>query len=293
MQSDTPKPFRGQPWRAEGFAVPRDALAVPTMLSDEESALLYWLTHEYATGDGAIVDLGCFVGGSTARLAAGVRDAGRETLVHAYDRFTIRAEQKKRYLYPAGIRPFPGESMIGAVKELLRGWQDIIRLHPGEITEKEWDGGPIEVLFIDAGKTPAAADWIAAQYMPKLIAGRSVVVQQDYQHWRQPWLAAQMHWMADCFQPVARCGSGTVLFLCTRVPDNAALSRGRVEGASDGALIGALEDVVRSAPNSAMRRKLARAILGVQDNPGVRVAFKLNKDAFTSERMDAVIARLT
>ncbi|MEL7467039.1 MAG: class I SAM-dependent methyltransferase [Pseudomonadota bacterium] len=292
MRPDIPEPFSKRPWLADALTVPEDALTVPTMLSDEESAFLYWLTRDYAIGAGAVIDLGCFVGGSTARLAAGVRDGGRDTLVHAYDRFTIQAEQKKRYLYPAGVRPFPGESMIGAVKELLRGWQDIVRLHPGEILEKTWNDRPIEILFIDAGKTPAAADWIAEQYMPHLIAGRSVVVQQDYQHWRQPWLAAQMHWMSDCFQPVARCGSGTVLFLCTRVPDKAALERGRVEGRSDGSFIGALEAVIGLTTDASLRRKMARAIMGVEDNPGIRVTFKMNKDAFSAKRANAIIARL-
>ena len=45
------------------------------MLSDWELSLLYCLARDYADpGVGAIVDAGCFLGGSTGALLAGVRD---------------------------------------------------------------------------------------------------------------------------------------------------------------------------------------------------------------------------
>ena len=102
-----PAPFDARPW--DDVDLPPDAVAVPTMLTDEEGALLHWLTRDYATGAGAICDLGCFVGGSTARLASGVAAAGRSTKVHAFDHFTLTEAQKERYLYSAGIAPFRGQ----------------------------------------------------------------------------------------------------------------------------------------------------------------------------------------
>ena len=61
-----------RPWR--GVCLPPDAVGIPTMLSKTERKLLYTLAREYASGEGAIVDAGCFLGGSTAALLAVVRD---------------------------------------------------------------------------------------------------------------------------------------------------------------------------------------------------------------------------
>lgn len=271
-------------WLADDLQVPADASAVPTMLTDEECRLLFWLARDYATRGGALIDLGCFAGGSTARLAAGVVASGGTGIVHAYDRFTIGDGQKRRYLYPAGVRPFVGNSMIGAVKELLRRWQKSIRLYPGEIMEKTWDAGLIEILFIDAGKTPVAADYIARTFMPHLVAGHSIVIQQDYQHWRQPWLAAQMERLSDCFQPAGWCQDGTVFFLCTRVPDAEDLKRGQVDGLSDAEMMDWIRRAAVRFPNS-VQRKLARALVGVMDNPGVRVPPQMDNSGLSEDRV--------
>ena len=83
MPVSPPPPFDALPWLDASLVVPPTAENVRTMLSDEESRLLYWLARHYAEGNGEICDLGCFAGGSTARLAAGVADADRTTLVHA------------------------------------------------------------------------------------------------------------------------------------------------------------------------------------------------------------------
>src|SRR3954452_12269147 len=63
-----------RPWR--DVTLPPDAVGIPTMLSKTERKLLYGLAREYASGDAAIVDAGCFLGGSTAALLAGLRDRG-------------------------------------------------------------------------------------------------------------------------------------------------------------------------------------------------------------------------
>ncbi|MCB2131987.1 MAG: hypothetical protein KDD96_06205, partial [Rhodobacteraceae bacterium] len=80
--------FSGTPWRDIADQIPQRARAVPTMLKAEEQALYFWIARDWAKGAGAIVDLGCFAGGSTARLAAGAEAAGYAAEIHAYDRFS-------------------------------------------------------------------------------------------------------------------------------------------------------------------------------------------------------------
>lgn len=261
------------------------------MLSDEEGRLLYWITRDYADGSGAVCDLGCFAGGSTARLAAGVRAAGRQTGVHAFDHFRIGEDQKPAFLYAAGIEPFDGPDMLAAVHRSLDPWRDLIHLHRGDLRAFGAFGEPIEVLFVDAAKTPQTADHIARGFFPDLIAGRSLIVQQDYLHWRQPWVAAQMELLSDVLVPVTWCREGTVVFRLERDILREDLERARCVGLPDDRLIDLLMKAIRRFSERAVAAHLARAVLGLEDNPGVRVPPQFDPGAFTRARVQQVITR--
>ena len=287
MYVPPPPPFDARPWA--DIALPDDAAAVPTMLSDEEGQFLFWLARDYAKGVGGIADLGCFAGGSTARLAAGVAAAGRTSPVLAYDHFTIQEHQKERYLYPAGIAPFSGRNMMPAVKQLLAPWREIVAFKPGDLLQKGWPAGNIEILFIDAAKTPETADGIATEFFPYLIPGHSVIVQQDYLHWRQPWVPAQMELFGDAVTPVAWCRHGTVAFLVTDDMDTQRIASGRVAGLDDQELKRLLQRALYRFPDRPQRANIARAILGITDNPGQRIPFKFDGSGINPDRVRAIL----
>ena len=289
MSAILPAPFDAAPWLDASFGVPEAAERVRTMLSDEESRLLYWLARHYAEGKGEICDLGCFAGGSTARLAAGVADAGRTTPVHAYDHFRISDPQKEKFLYPAGIAPFEGEDMEHAVASLLAPWTGIVQLHKGDIRRTRWSGNPVELLFVDAAKTPQSADLIAFGFYSSLIPGRSLLIQQDYLHWRQPWVPAQMELLAECFETACWCKNGTVVFRCTRAITPEDLKAGQVSDLDDTALLGLLQQALRRFPHRPQRARLATAIMAIEDNPGQRLPYKFSNEAFSSERLQAIL----
>ena len=48
------------------------------------------------------------------------------------------------------------------------------------------------MLFVDIAKTWALNDVVIEQFFPRLIPGRSVVVQQDYAFAFRPWVAITM-----------------------------------------------------------------------------------------------------
>lgn len=210
------------------------------MLSRKERKLYLWLAEHWAQGGGAIVDLGCFTGGSTAYLAEGCRRAGRHQPIHAYDRFRASDDVKRLILYPAGIPEFTGTNILPLAEYLLRHWAPDITLHPGEIEDQVWPGDPIEILTIDAAKTAASADRMAETFFPSLVPGHSVVVQQDFLHWKVPWIPVQMERMADWFTPVAVCPRDTVVYRCERRIDATALKAGRVTGLRDRELLDGL-----------------------------------------------------
>ncbi|RMD95159.1 MAG: hypothetical protein D6811_01435 [Alphaproteobacteria bacterium] len=260
------------PWHAVSEADFGAAARVPTMLAPEERRLYLWLAEHWASGAGALVDLGCFLGGSTALLAEGQRRAGRAAPVHGYDAFRISDWLKEKYLAPAGIAPFEGDWMLPLVEELLAPWGETVSLHPGRLEEQQWDGGPIEILVMDASKTTFSMDRMAKIFFPSLIPGRSLVVQQDYLHWKQPWIAVQMERMADCFTPLAHCPRDTVVFLCTRPIDRAALEHGHCGSLSDAEMLEMLARARRRLARFQIDARMRRLERALALNPGARNA---------------------
>lgn len=250
---------------------------VPTMLSDDEQKLYYWLTAFWAEGVGEIVDLGCFAGGSTARLAEGHRVAELTSGIHAYDRFTAQDDVKTAILYPQGIAPFEGEDILPLARNLLAPWQPHVIFHKGEIDHLGWGGGAIELLVMDASKAAATGDAMAEAFFPHLVSGASIVVQQDFLHWSQPWVPAQMEALSGYFRPLAHAPRDTMVFLCEKVPDAAALAAARIAGRDDGALDAALASAEARYAEWGLAPRLQDMRKALEANPGKRRAFQFNK----------------
>jgi len=209
-------------WRSR--AVPTSGANVPTMLIPDELRLLNYLTEEYYTGEGAIVDAGCFLGGSTLALADGLRRNLRrrrraeEKLIHSYDRFEIEEWTLDEY--------FSGSAQVEdsfrpAFDRNIAPYAKLVEVHAGDVRSSPWTGGPIEILFIDIAKHWTVCDWVTWQFFPWLIPGKSVVIQQDYlcHHW-VAWLHITMEFYSDYFEYVCDTGVNSVVFLNTkRIPE--------------------------------------------------------------------------
>ncbi|MEC7761245.1 MAG: class I SAM-dependent methyltransferase [Pseudomonadota bacterium] len=273
--------FDESPWLAGGPDRLGPARAVPTMLAHEEELLLYWLTAAWATGAGAIVDLGCFAGGSTARLAQGQAQAGHSAPIHAapihaYDRFGADEAAKSRLLYPAGVAPFAGEDLLPTATALLAPWSERITLHKEDLIDTTWPGDPIEVLVIDASKSTATLDAIARTFYPALRPG-SIVVQCGALHWREPWVMAQMLLMSDCFTPLAHAHDTSFVFHVTRTPDARAIDEGRTTGLKDKALAAILKSSRALFEDYGTTDQLDSMLAAIAASPGIREAWKMTR----------------
>jgi hypothetical protein len=246
------------------------------MLSPEEGQLYHWLGRN-AAGAGATLDLGAFAGGSAARLLSGLAESGAPYHLHAYDRFTARRETRERQLYPQGVAATDSDDILPLVEVHLAPWQGRVTLHRGDIALARWSGAPVEIMAVDAGKTPQLADHIAATFFPALVPGHSVVIQQDFLHAPQPWLAVQMARLRGCFRPLARVASDCVLFLCTApvLPD--ALRAARTEGLDDAGLIAGLAEAADLFAADLPRDRFRAMVRKLRANPGVRVAWQMRK----------------
>jgi hypothetical protein len=179
---------------------------VPTMMNPIELSFLYRSARE-ATGQGQLVDLGAWLGGSTAALAAGLaanreaKRAGRR--VHSFDMFQFREYyQRHAHKAPALAAMKPGDSLLPLFERHVRPWRDLIEVHPGDLLAFHWDQGPIEVLHVDIMKTPALAAHVAREFFTQLIPGRSVVIHQDFAHYYTGWLHVLMYRLREAFEPV-------------------------------------------------------------------------------------------
>lgn len=283
--------FAEKPWTTFGSADLGQAALVPTMLQFDEQAYYVALARDWAQGAGAIVDLGSFAGGSAACLAEGVAQAGRRQIVHGYDKFEVVdfgsfADRYRRYCEtpPASDSPHPlmplpdaaGNDMQPVAEAFLRPWGDAVQLCKGAIEELGWTGGPIELLVMDASKTAVSMDRMSAQFFPHLIPGRSVVVQQDFLWWQQPWIAAQMAILADYLQPVVHVPRDSVSFLCTKAIPAEILSCLRVADMTDSDLIGHLRDMKQRVKPLRIDKEMRRLIASVRANPGKRKAYQFH-----------------
>jgi SAM-dependent methyltransferase len=209
-------------WRER--ALPATVTSVPTMLVPDELRLLQYLADECYTGQGCVVDAGCFLGGSTVALADGLRrnllrrGRAEEKLLHSFDRFEIEAYTLGPYFPDSECAV--GDSFKPLFDRNTAPYATLLEVHPGDVGSMPWTGGAIEILFIDIAKHWTVCDWITWQFFPHLIPGTSVVVQQDYlyNHWTG-WLHVTMEFYAEYFEYVCDTGVNSVAFLNTkRIP---------------------------------------------------------------------------
>ena len=153
---------------------------VPSMISHSEQRYLYWLTSQGYSGQGAVVELGSFLGCSAMHLGAGLRNAGFTMPLWCFDKFEwsgsggwsddfgVKLANKANYraLFLANVRPvYPP---VRAIKT--------------EIKRIKWKRGLVEILFLDAPKRLPDISAALTQFAPHMEPHFSLLVCQDYSH---------------------------------------------------------------------------------------------------------------
>ncbi len=125
------------PWHRPSFdhAI---LVGIDGWLSDREADLLFRLASQ-CTGKGAIVEIGSWKGKSTVCLSLGSRK-GVGTYVTAIDPHTGSSEHGTVDTYAEFLRNIERTGISPMVKPIRKRSQDVA---------KEWQGGPVELLWID------------------------------------------------------------------------------------------------------------------------------------------------
>jgi hypothetical protein len=207
-----------RPWR--DACAPADVLRVPTMLSDRELALLYTLGRDVVRPEvGAIVDAGCFLGGSSSALLAGLRDrpepwTGPE--LASYDLFKVEAYELTRWFshLPSvqvddSFRPY--------YDRLMAPYHGVPhRVLEGDITTIGWTGEPIQLFFVDVLKAPFVNRAVQREFYPHLVPGESIMIQQDYGYGAHPYIHIGVELMGDSVRHVDLMPHGSHVFAVER-----------------------------------------------------------------------------
>lgn len=194
-----------------------DWRAVRSMLTTAERDHLFHAARDRFTGQGVILDLGTWLGGSTAALAAGLKENpnARTTSrrVHAFDLFELNSYLKETYPYPELADVPAGSSFLHVFERNLAPWAAQVETHAGDFTKYEQPLGPVELVHVDIMKNWALTNAVLRKFFRDLIPGVSLVLHQDFVHYNTVWIHLVMHRLRDHFEAGAHVpGSTTVEF---------------------------------------------------------------------------------
>lgn len=199
------------------------------MTSPTEQAFLEWYAATAYTGVGAMIDLGCWLGSSTISLARGLRlnpnaEVSRSS-IHAFDLFAWRdvmVAWLKGTKWEGRFKT--GDSFLPLFNELIADYP-AIEPHPGDLSTRPWDGGPIEFIHVDAMKSWPLAKAIVRNFFTALDPAQAVIVHQDYIHFYESWIHIMQYRLREHFQRVYQVPSSSSLVFAVSqpvTPDDAA-----------------------------------------------------------------------
>jgi hypothetical protein len=177
------------------------------MTSRQEQQWLRTYAARNYRGNGAIVDLGCFLGATTIALAEGLtlnRTTTKSKQIHVYDLFTWNEGYEKwsKGTELEGVFS-PGGTFLPEFLKRTQKWRYCIVVHEENLRRAHWEHGPIEFLFIDAMKSPEVATAIASEFFPHLVPAKSYVAHQDFPHCFTPWVHFLTFRLRDHFSFIA------------------------------------------------------------------------------------------
>ena len=179
------------------------------MICDDELRFLHYLGRRHQ-GLGACVDFGPLAGSSTYALASGLAAAGSDARIYSYDLWRFYPDWQR--FFPR-VQLQPGDDILPLFMENLGRHRGRVVPTKGDICHAEWKREPIEIMFIDAAKTPDVMRHIVNVFYPYLVPG-ALIVHQDYVSAQCPWIHIVDRLLRDFFEYADSPYGGSI---CVRV----------------------------------------------------------------------------
>ncbi|HEY8993450.1 MAG TPA: class I SAM-dependent methyltransferase [Lacunisphaera sp.] len=214
---------------------------IPTETTPAERRLLFNHFSTEWPGDGTVVEIGPFLGGTTRAIAWGMASNPRlvpDAMLHTFDRFDeyYSAEKLRQTIDPmvrSGVftasradelcRDANFERLFHAI-HAPHDYAQLVRLHNSPLPDRpeEIDGsasldclanvGEFTALFIDGCKSWASTHYAMKTLLPRLRQGEPVIF-QDFGWYTCFWISAFTHAIRDWLVPGSRADATYVFRL--------------------------------------------------------------------------------
>lgn len=182
------------------------------MTTDAERECYYRLARSSAS-KGEVVELGAWMGASTAYIAAGIRDSGAGTKAQVYDLFRSKPGhigKVKAFYDQHGIDRVPVGPCLATFRENLGELNAFVDPHPGQIETMRWRRGPIALLVTDAPKRVPAISAVLTELRDALLPG-ALMAWQDFCHFPSYEIPACLYRLRHHLEFVEAVVPGTTL----------------------------------------------------------------------------------
>jgi len=178
------------PWRKESIS----NFVTPGMITEEEKKYYQYL-GKFFEGQGEVVELGPWLGASTRSIVQGLKEnpnfAGKK--VNVFDDFIWRSYWMNKYVNKAEQLQNHADFQLlfekysADILPLLDVHKRKIADYDGNqaIKQLEWNNEPIELIFIDCGRTYEANEGWHKIFKNSFISNRTIIVMQDWRLHRE------------------------------------------------------------------------------------------------------------
>lgn len=181
---------RNPPWSSLEPA----ACATPGMITPEESRYYTYIGRFYS-GLGEVVELGPWLGRSTFYILQGLAKNPRFSArtLRVYDDFVWRAHWMDPFVKPEERVRHHGD-FEPLFDKYTEGIRDRIRVQRRKIVTCDgnddveqlgWDDGPIEIMYVDCGRTFEANEAWWTLFVDSFIPNRTLIVLEDWNTHRE------------------------------------------------------------------------------------------------------------
>jgi hypothetical protein len=156
---------------------------IPAMTTDAERECYYRLAKDGAQ-KGEVVELGAWLGASSAWIAAGVRDSKANRKAKVYDRFAdkpVLDQKAERWCAAHGVEHVGRGSAFEQFRTNLGPLLQYVEPNRVEIGGIKWLGGPVSVLICDAPKRVKEIAPVLDTFRKALQPG-AIMAWQDFGH---------------------------------------------------------------------------------------------------------------
>jgi hypothetical protein len=188
---------------------------IPAMTTDAERECYYRLAKE-AAGKGTILELGAWMGASTAYIAAGIRDSGVERKALVFDKFQSKPghiRKVKEFYSKRNIDKAPIGPCMETFKANLGGLMKFVGPRQGQIEQtikQPWTKDSVSLLITDAPKRVPQISAVLTALKGAMQVG-SIMAWQDFCHFPSYEIPACLYRIRDHIEFVEAVVPGTTL----------------------------------------------------------------------------------